>query len=133
MRNYTEKKYDYKSILVIDIFALLILIAMFFLWYAEILNVYTKIKFKETLKEYIDAKIRFYLNQNSKIVTIEQGGKTDGNNDYEDIREKNLEYEGNMSNKPQFTDGKKSEDIKIENSLKEENDISHSLNKKNQI
>ena len=99
IKSYTTKKYDYKSILVIYLFCLLILIPIFFLWYAEILNVYAKIDANETLKDYIDNKIKFYISQNAKIVNIELNGQSNKNYYIDEMQGKNLESEDVISNK----------------------------------
>lgn len=91
IKAYTIKRYDYKSILAIDIFSLAILIPILFLWYAEILNAFAKIDANETLKDYIDNKIKFYMSQNAKIVNIELNGK-------------NLEYGDVISNKIELSE-----------------------------
>jgi hypothetical protein len=130
VKEYTEQKYDYKSILAIDIFSLLILIIMLFLWYSEILNVYAKLNFTESLKEYIDSKLKFYLSQNAKIVTIEQGGKIEENCNDEGIPGKNMDYDDIIStNKAHLSVDKPIEDRKIDNSIRKSNDISNSINK----
>ena len=69
VKNYQEKRYDYKSILVIDIFSLIIFISKFFLWYSEFLRVYAKTD--GNLKDFIESKIRFYQSQNQKIVNVQ--------------------------------------------------------------
>ena len=99
IKAYTIKKYDYKSILAIDIFCLLILIPIFFLWYAEILNVFAKINAKDTLKDYIDNKIKFYISQNAKIVNIELNRQSNNFNYSEEINGKNFDSEDVISNK----------------------------------
>ena len=99
IKAYTIKKYDYKSILAIDIFCLLILIPIFFLWYAEILNVFAKINTKDTLKDYIDNKIKFYISQNAKIVNIELNRQSNNFNYSDEINGKNFDSEDAISNK----------------------------------
>ena len=69
IKNYQEKKYEYKSMLVIDIFSIIVLIAQFFLWYSEFLLIYAKAD--KNLKEYIEEKIRFFQSQNQKVVNVE--------------------------------------------------------------
>lgn len=104
LKAYTAKKYDYNSILVIDIFCLIILIPIFFLWYAEILNVIGKIDANENLKDYIDNKIKFYLSQNAKIVNIELHGQSNDNYYSEDMKGRNLESEDVISNKMEMNE-----------------------------
>ena len=81
VKNYKQKKYDYKSILVIDIFSLFVIIAQFFLWYYEYLLVYAKTD--ENLKDFVEAKIRFYQSQNQKVVNVELSD--DNNNNHNKI------------------------------------------------
>jgi hypothetical protein len=69
IKNYKEKKYEYKSMLVIDIFSLIVLVAQFFLWYSEFLLIYAKAD--KNLKEHIEDKIKFYQSQNQKVVNVE--------------------------------------------------------------
>lgn len=68
VKSYKQKNYDYKSILVIDIFSLLVIIADFFLWYSEFLLIYAKTD--GNLKEYIEERLKFYQSQNKKVVNI---------------------------------------------------------------
>ena len=68
IRKYKEKVYDYKSIIIIDIFSLIFCIPNFFLWYSDFLRIYAKTD--GNLKEFIDSKIRFYQSQNKKVVNI---------------------------------------------------------------
>jgi hypothetical protein len=75
VKKYKEKRYDYNSILAIDLISIIIFIIIVFLWLSEILNIYAKIDFNESLKDYIDEKIKQYLNQNEKIVNVEIGEK----------------------------------------------------------
>ena len=70
-----QKQLDTSSILAIDIFSLLIIFAILFFWYAEILNIYAQINPADNLKEYIDNKIKFYATQNTKIVNVNYGKK----------------------------------------------------------
>ena len=78
VKNYKEKKYEYKSMLVIDIFSLIVLVAQFFLWYSEFLLIYAKAD--KNLKEYIEEKIRFYQSQNKKVVNVEISDDNNTNN-----------------------------------------------------
>ena len=74
IKNYKEKKYEYKSMLIIDIFSLIVLVAQFFLWYSEFLLIYAKAD--KNLKEHIEDKIKFFQSQNQKVVNV----VSDGNN-----------------------------------------------------
>ena len=66
--------------MLIDIFTILIIIGFFFFWYAEVLLVYSKIKENESLKEYIEAKKRYFESQNEKVVNVEINEKYYENN-----------------------------------------------------
>ena len=94
-----SKRRDYNSIIAIDIFSLVNLLAVFFLWYYEILTVYTKINHDESIKEFIDEKTLIYHSQIAKIVNVEIGnnnGENDGNRG--DTQGKHLEEEDTISN-----------------------------------
>jgi len=54
--NEGNKKYDSSSILAIDIFTLLILIAIFFFWYVELIFVYYESNLKKLLKNLLKLK-----------------------------------------------------------------------------
>ena len=93
-----NKRRDYNSIIAIDIFSLVNLLAVFFLWYYEILTVYTKINYDESIKEYIDEKTLIYHSQNAKIVNVEivsNNGENDPNRG--DTQGKHLEDEDTIS------------------------------------
>ena len=88
VKNYKEKHYEHKSIIIIDIFSLIVFIAKFFLWYYEFLCVYAKTD--ENLKDFIEAKIRFYRSQNQKVVNVELSDDNNHNtNNTNDIQKKN--------------------------------------------
>ena len=91
-----EKTIYYQSILVIDIFSILIVFGMFFLWYSEFLAIYAKTD--DNLKDFIEEKIRFYQSQNQKVVNINKN--TDYN--YENNKEKNTEEYIVSDNKMEF-------------------------------
>ena len=77
--NDGEKKYDSNSILAIDIFTLLISIALFFFWYVELIFVYLRVKPEETIKEFVEAKKRFYESQSEKVVNVDISEKFEEN------------------------------------------------------
>ena len=129
VRKSNEKKNIHNSILSIDIFSLLILIVMFFLWYSEILNILAKLIFDESLKEYIDSKIKFYSSQNAKIVKIEQGRNKGYNYNIDGSQKDNIDLEDIMSTNKINSSDKSNEDIKNNNSIKKENNISKGINK----
>lgn len=106
VKNYKDKNYDYKSLLTIDIFCLIILIPIFFFWYSEILNIYAQLDSNKSLNNYIEEKRRYYASQNAKIVNVEFGSKYINNND--EIQGKNLsnDYEFS-SNKIEMNNEKK--------------------------
>jgi len=108
VKEYKEKKYDYKSILIIDIVSLIIFIAKFCLWYSEFLRVYAKTD--ENLKEYIDSKIRFYQSQNQKVVNILKDDTSntnkDNNNNFEKMKGKSLDDDTISNNKMEINSEK---------------------------
>ena len=59
IKNYKEKKYDYKSLLTIDIFCLIILVPICFFWYEEILNIYAQLAHDKSLKIILKKKEDF--------------------------------------------------------------------------
>jgi len=79
-KNQGSKKYDSNSILAIDIFTLLILIAIFFFWYVEVIFIYSRVKSEESLKEMIETKKHIIESQNEKVVNVEINEKFDENN-----------------------------------------------------
>ena len=68
VKSYTAKNYDHKSILIIDIVSLIIIFALYFLWYSVFLLIYAKTD--ESIKEYVEKKIRYFQAQNQKIVNV---------------------------------------------------------------
>ena len=68
IKSYLKKSYEHKSILIIDIFTLLDIIAIVFLWYAIFLLIYAKTD--ESIKDYIETKQR-YIPKNQKMVRVE--------------------------------------------------------------
>ena len=69
VKNYKEKRYEYKSILVIDIISLLIHIILFFLWFIDILRIYAKTN--GSLKEFIQSKIDYFHKQQHMEIQIQ--------------------------------------------------------------
>ena len=124
-KNQGSKKYDSNSILAIDIFTLLISIALFFFWYVELIFVYLRVKPEETIKEFVEAKKRFYESQSEKVVNVDISEKFEenhnrkvnnnikrGSNDVDDMT---------SSNKVNHNDDKQSNQTKDDNiSNKEE-------------
>lgn len=89
-----QATYNYKSILVIDIFSILIVFGMFFLWYAEFIIIYAKAN--DNLKDFIEDKMRLYERQNTKIVNVELS------NDFKFQRNRN--YKNYIKNKERSVD-----------------------------
>lgn len=109
LKKNVEKTINYQSILVIDIFSILIVFGMFFLWYSEFLAIYAKTD--DNLKDFIEAKIKFYQSQNQKVVNIELSDDNNTrkitDNNYERSKEKNPEEEIISNNKMEYrTSGK---------------------------
>ena len=77
IKNNKEKRYEYKSMLVIDVFTIIVLVAQFFLWYSDFLLVYAKAD--KNLKEYIEEKITFLQSQNQKVITVENNNDNNTN------------------------------------------------------
>lgn len=108
IKKINEKTYDYKSILTIDIFSILIIFGMFFLWYTEFIIIYSKTD--KNLKDFIEDKIQFYQNQNQKIVNVEISDEinhTQKNSEVnEKVKEKTVDEDIITSNKMEFNSEK---------------------------
>ena len=137
VKNYKQKRYDYSSILAIDIFTLLITIILFFFWYAEVIFVYSKVKDGESLKEYIDNKKRFFESQNNRVVNVEimekYSEKGDKKNNINNQPGTNVEFEDiSSSNKVninnEYNEDKESNKSKDDNISNKEEDITHENN-----
>jgi hypothetical protein len=115
IKQYNEVKYDHRSIIIIDVCSLLIIIIMFFLWYSDFLRIYARTD--GSLKDFIDAKIRFYQSQNKKVVNVEgeysNDNKNNDINNFEKI-EKNIEDDIRSSNKMEFNNEKPINNNKID-------------------
>ena len=115
IKQYNEVKYDHRSIIIIDVCSLLIIIIMFFLWYSDFLRIYARTD--GSLKDFIDAKIRFYQSQNKKVVNVGGEYSNDNKNNYinnfEKI-EKNIEDDIRSSNKMEFNNEKPINNNKID-------------------
>ena len=70
---------EFNSILTIEIGSLLILLIEFFLWYYEIIVVYGVVKYDESIKEFVERKLKFLQSQNEKVVNVELGSKIHDN------------------------------------------------------
>ena len=122
-----QKQLDTTSILAIDIFSLLIIFAILFFWYSEILNLYAQINSADNLKEYIDNKIKFYASQNTKIVNVDYGKKNNFNDD--EISDKKLENDDEINNNNKIgINGDKLSDSRNLNNSNKINDGSNSNN-----
>ena len=132
VKNYKQKRYDYSSILAIDIFTLLILIVMFFFWYVEVLIVYSKVKNDESLKEFIEAKKRYFQSQNEKVVNVEINEKFNENKkeNPNNIYGTNMEYDDiSSSNKVNTNEDKQSDKSKDDNISNKEEDNTRDIGK----
>ena len=70
---------EYNSILTIEIGSLIIFLIEFFLWYYEIIVVYGVVKYDESIKEFVERKLKFLQSQNEKVVNVELGSKIHDN------------------------------------------------------
>jgi len=70
---------QFNSILTIEICSLITLLIEFFLWYYEIIVVYGVVKYDESIKEFVERKLKFLQSQNEKVVNIELGSKIHDN------------------------------------------------------
>jgi hypothetical protein len=145
VKNYNgNTRYDYSSILAIDIFTLLIIIVLFFFWYAEVLFVYSKVKYDESLKENIDNKKKFFESQNKKVVSVEISEKYSekGDNNKKKFYNQpgiNMEFDDitssnkvNINNEDKESNKSKDDNIdNIENISNKEEDITHDNNENN--
>ena len=61
---------EFNSILTIEIGSLIIFLIEFFLWYYEIIVVYGVVKYDESIKEFVERKLKFIQSQNEKVVNI---------------------------------------------------------------
>ena len=115
IKKYKEVKYDHKSIIIIDVCSLLIIVAMLCLWYSDFLRIYARTD--GSLKDFIDAKIRFYQSQNKKVVNV--GGEYSNDNKNNDVNnfekiEKNVEDDIRSSNKMEFNNEKPISNSKLD-------------------
>ena len=103
LKKNVEKINQYQSILVIDIFSILIVFGMFFLWYSEFMTIYAKTD--DNLKDFIEEKIRFYQSQIQKVVNVELTENNINKNteyNYENNKEKNSVEDITSENKMEF-------------------------------
>ena len=147
VKNYDgNTRYDYSSILAIDIFTLLIIIVLFFFWYAEVLFVYSKVKDGESLKENIDNKKKYFESQSEKVVNVDISEKYSEKGDrkkkvnnqpgtnveFDDITSSN---KVNINNEDKESNKSKDDNIdnidNIENISNKEEDITHDNNENN--
>ena len=124
LKEFKETKYMHKSILIIDIICLIINIGLYFLWYSVFLIIYAKTY--DSIKEYTEAKMRYFQSQNQKVVNIEL---SDDNNSNISNNKKNINY-NNMKRNSLEEDiisthkMEVNEKKDVENNKKKENDSS---------
>ena len=141
VKNFNGKtRYDYSSILAIDIFTLLITIVLFFFSYAEVLFVYSKVKDSESLKENIDNKKKHFESQNERVVNVEinekYSEKGDNKKNVNNQPRTNVEFDDiTSSNKVNINnedkESNKSKDDNIDNISNKEEDITQENNENN--
>ena len=105
---------------------------MFFFWYAEALIVYSKVKNDESLKEFIEAKKRYFQSQNEKVVNVEINEKFNENKkkNPNNIYGTNMEYDDiSSSNKVNTNEDKQSDKSKDDNISNKEEDNTHDIGK----
>lgn len=91
---------EFNSILTIDICTLITLLIEFFLWYYEIIVVYGVVKYDESIKEFVERKLKFLQSQNEKVVNIELGSKIHDNiTNSRDIPQKHIDEETISNNR----------------------------------
>lgn len=125
VKSYTAKNYDHKSILIIDIVSLIIIFALYFLWYSVFLLIYAKTD--ESIKEYVEKKIRYFQAQNQKIVNVELNednikNKHNKNNINNNIDKNNMDYDFISTNKMEINEKQVIE--KNKKNTKKEDDMS---------
>jgi glucan phosphoethanolaminetransferase (alkaline phosphatase superfamily) len=119
IKSYIKKSYEYKSILIIDIFTLLDIIAIVFLWYTIFLLIYAKTD--ESIKDYIETKQR-YIPKNQKMVSVELGDDVHSNSkniihNFNNIKN-SINNDVNSSNKMEMND-------KLDNNNNKKYDLSN--------
>ena len=131
-KNEGTKKYDSSSILAIDIFTILILIAIFFFWYVEVIFIYSRVKSEESLKEMIENQKKIFESQNEKVVNVEINEKFDENNKGDENNINNINQGTNnefdditSSNKVSVKEDKESNQSKDDNISEKVDDISN--------
>ena len=108
---------EYNSILTIEIGSLIIFLIEFFLWYYEIIVVYGVVKYDESIKEFVERKLKFLQSQNEKVVNVELNSKihdnitnsrdTPAKHLYEDATSNNrIELSGDQLGKKENDDSK---------------------------
>lgn len=70
---------EINSILTIEICSLITSLIEFFLWYYEIIVVYGVVKYDESIKEFVERKLKFLESQNEKVVNVELSSKINDN------------------------------------------------------
>ena len=114
---------EFNSILTIEIGSLIIFLIEFFLWYYEIIVVYGVVKYDESIKEFVERKLKFLQSQNEKVVNVELGSKIHDNLfNSRDMPAKHLDEDTTSNNRIELSGDK------IE---KKENDDSKIKSRKN--
>jgi hypothetical protein len=98
---------EFNSILTIEICSLITLLIEFFLWYYEIIVVYGVVKYDESIKEFVERKLKFLQSQNEKVVNVELGSKIHDNMaNSRDIPPKHLDEESISNNRIELSQDK---------------------------
>jgi hypothetical protein len=98
---------EFNSILTIEICSLITLLIEFFLWYYEIIVVYGVVKYDESIKEFVERKLKFLQSQNEKVVNVELGSKIHDNmTNSRDIPPKHLDEESISNNRIELSQDK---------------------------
>jgi len=111
---------EFNSILTIEICSLITLLIEFFLWYYEIIVIYGAVKYDESIKEFVERKLKFLQSQNEKVVNIELGSKIHDNItnskdipgkhfDEDSISNNRIELSGDKIGKKEIDDSKMKE------------------------
>jgi hypothetical protein len=98
---------EFNSILTIEIGSLIIFLIEFFLWYYEIIVVYGVVKYDESIKEFVERKLKFLQSQNEKVVNVELSSKIHDNIfNSRDMPAKHLEEDSTSNNRIELSGDK---------------------------
>jgi hypothetical protein len=116
----------------IIILCILLLIAIFFFWYVEVIFIYSRVKSEESLKEMIENQKKILESQNEKVVNVEINEKFDENNKGDENNINNINQGTNnefdditSSNKVSVKEDKESNQSKDDNISEKVDDISN--------